>query len=244
MIEMVWFDLDDTLYDHSHAVVRAMECIRLQYQALSRYGPHELMILHNQALDAIYPDYLQGNIGLSEMRLRKLKRFFQSAGIPSSEAPDSMEFHRIYDEVYRSTRRATPGSIEAVQAVKRRGVGVAVLTNGTQAVQEDKLRAIGFGFLMPHLLTSEPVGKSKPDPGIFEWALDATGRAARNVVMIGDSLENDVEPALALGIGAVHYSPSSQEREVTTQHGPARVMTVWAQLASLLDTAQRAHLAQ
>lgn len=238
-INMVWFDLDDTLYDHSYAVVCAMERIRVQYPVFSRYEPRELMVLYNQALNAVYPDFLRGNIDLSAMRLRVIEGFYRGVGICIQEAPDRMEFRRIYSEAYGSGQRATPRSIEAVDLLMRRGMAVAVLTNGKQAAQEDKLRAIGFESLVPSLLTSERAGKSKPDPGIFEWALAQTGRRARDVLMIGDSLENDVEPALGVGICAVHYSPSAQTREVATPHGPAPVISEWGQLANLLDAEQR-----
>jgi HAD superfamily hydrolase (TIGR01549 family) len=238
-INMVWFDLDDTLYEHSYAVVCAMERIRVQYPVFSRYEPRDMMIVYNQALNAVHPDFLRGTIDLSEMRLRVIERFYRGVGIGTRDAPDRMEFRRIYEEAYGSGRRATPGSIEAVEHLKQQGMAVAVLTNGKQAAQEDKLRAIGFESLVPSLLTSERAGKSKPDPGIFAWALAQTGRQARDVLMIGDSLENDVEPALGVGIGAVHYSPSAQTREVATQHGPAPVMSEWGQLANLLEGAQR-----
>ncbi|MFZ0963347.1 MAG: HAD family hydrolase [Terriglobia bacterium] len=238
-INMVWFDLDDTLYDHSYAVVCAMERIRVRYPVFSKYEPRELTIVYNQALNAVHPDYLRGNIDLSEMRRRVIERFYGGVGIGVREAPGHKEFRQIYSEAYGRGRRATPGSIEAVEHLKQRGVAVAVLTNGTQADQEDKLRTIGFESLVPCLLTSELAGKTKPDPGIFAWALAQTRRRARNVLMIGDSLENDVEPALGVGISAVHYAPSAPTREVNTKHGSAPVISEWGHLASFLDAAQR-----
>ena len=45
-------------------------------------------------------------------------------------------------------------------------------------------------------------GRTKPDPSIFRAALDALGVAAEAAAMIGDSIEDDVQGALALGMRA------------------------------------------
>ena len=53
-------------------------------------------------------------------------------------------------------------------------------------------------------VTSFEVGELKPSPKIFHAALDAVGARAAEAVMVGDSYEDDVHGALALGIaGAI-----------------------------------------
>ncbi len=46
-------------------------------------------------------------------------------------------------------------------------------------------------------------GHTKPSPTIFQAALDTLGVAPAHALMVGDSLEDDVAPALALGMSAV-----------------------------------------
>jgi HAD superfamily hydrolase (TIGR01549 family) len=56
--------------------------------------------------------------------------------------------------------------------------------------------------LMPYLSTclcSSELGIEKPDPAIFEMALDRAGCAASEAVIIGDRLDNDIRPARLLG---------------------------------------------
>ena len=45
-------------------------------------------------------------------------------------------------------------------------------------------------------------GKTKPHPTIFQAALDALGVAAGEAAMVGDSPEDDIEGARALGMRA------------------------------------------
>ena len=50
---------------------------------------------------------------------------------------------------------------------------------------------------------SRSFGKTKPDPSIFRAALDGVGVAPAAAVMVGDSIEDDIEGALGLGMRAI-----------------------------------------
>lgn len=68
---------------------------------------------------------------------------------------------------------------------------------------EARLRAWG---LLPHIdlvVASAEEGVSKPDPRIFRLALDRAGCTAREALMVGDRIDNDIRPARALGMGTV-----------------------------------------
>jgi HAD superfamily hydrolase (TIGR01509 family) len=233
--EMVWLDLDDTLFDHSHSVACGLERVQQEYPAFSIHRTAELVRLYNLALEEVYPDYLRGKIDFPEMRRRKFDRFCRKVGVRSGDAPDATTFHKIYDDAYARARRVTPGSVEGVRSLMDRGISVAVLTNGTERGQEDKLRVIGFDFLVPHLLTSEKAGAAKPDPRIFEWALERTGKRAQDVVMIGDNPVNDITGALSAGIRAIHYDRSAVDPTFATPFGKIPVLSDWNQLLAILQ---------
>jgi putative hydrolase of the HAD superfamily len=65
---------------------------------------------------------------------------------------------------------------------------------------------LGPAGLLDHVagvVTSADVGAAKPDPRVFERGLDLAGARPQEAVHVGDSLENDVAGARALGIRAV-----------------------------------------
>lgn len=65
---------------------------------------------------------------------------------------------------------------------------------------------LGPAGLLEHVdavVTSAEVGAAKPDPAIFEHALELAGARPEDVVHVGDSLENDVAGARAAGIRPV-----------------------------------------
>ena len=231
---MVWLDLDDTLFDHCYSVGRGLEWLGQKFTRFSSHPTEELVRLYNIALDEVYPDYLRGSIDFTEMRRRKLERFYFQAGICQTEAPDTATFHRIYDEGYLRDRRATAGSLAGVQRLRDLGIEVAVLTNGMRQIQEEKLRIIGFESLVPHLLTSEEAGAAKPDARIFQWALQKTKKRAQDVVMIGDNPVNDIAGACNAGIRAIYYSPRATDQTIATESGPVTVLSQWNQISDVL----------
>lgn len=67
-------------------------------------------------------------------------------------------------------------------------------------------RVLDDGGLAPFIdaaIDSSVVGHAKPDPRIFEAALNAIGVNASNAVMVGDSLDKDLAPARQLGMKTV-----------------------------------------
>jgi putative hydrolase of the HAD superfamily len=239
-IKAIWFDLDDTLYDHTYSVRRGMDAIRASYPAFNARDSAELAVLYNRALNMVYTGYVCGLIDFQEMRRRKLQLFSQAAGVEATEIPPMDAFHRIYDEAYCSHRRATPGSVETLTRLRDDGMDLAILTNGKQAVQEDKLRMLGLEWMIPNLLTAERAGTTKPDPRTYQWAMEQTRQVARNVLMVGDSLENDVEAALGCGLNAVLYAPEAREQTARTVHGTVPVIQKWTSLFDLINDAREA----
>lgn len=79
---------------------------------------------------------------------------------------------------------------------------IAVTNNPTE-VGWRTLRALEVDRLFADLFGLDACFRSKPDPCIFERALNAAGVAASQVIVVGDRFEIDLEPILNLGGGAV-----------------------------------------
>lgn len=236
-IEAVWFDLDDTLFDHTHSVCCGMDAVREAYPGFSGCSSQALAGHYNRVLNSLYTLYLSGEVDFDEMRRLKLERFYAAAGVKAKDELTQGEFHRVYDEAYRRRRRATPGCVEVLARLREIGIGLAILTNGKRAIQEEKLRTIGLEWMIPNLLTSEAAGAVKPERKIFEWALEQTRETAEGVLMVGDNLENDVEAPLLCGLKAALYAPGATERTIATSHGPAPVIREWGELFDSIDGA-------
>jgi putative hydrolase of the HAD superfamily len=63
------------------------------------------------------------------------------------------------------------------------------------------------GFFKVIVISSE-VNMKKPDPGIFELAMDRAANNSKHYVMIGDRLDTDICPANKLGMKTIRYTNS------------------------------------
>ncbi len=68
------------------------------------------------------------------------------------------------------------------------------------------------------MITSESVGVKKPNPKVFHYALKKANALASDSVMIGDSLEADIQGAIRVGMKAIHFNPESKIFPVHHKH--------------------------
>ena len=89
---------------------------------------------------------------------------------------------------------------------------LALVTNGASCWQREKLAASGLADRFDVVVVSGELGTAKPDPSVYAHALDALGAQPGGAVMVGDSLRNDVDGALAAGLGAVWLNRDGTQR--------------------------------
>jgi HAD superfamily hydrolase (TIGR01509 family) len=92
-----------------------------------------------------------------------------------------------------------PGARDAIARLAAR-LPVAVVTNGG-AAQRAKLDRIGLADVVHAVFVSGELGTAKPEPAMFERALQWAGEPPDRVLFVGDNPLVDLVPAAALGMG-------------------------------------------
>ena len=116
--------------------------------------------------------------------------------------------------------RIIPGSPEALVAIKATGVKLAIVSNADGSV-EAQLAADGIcqmgpgpGVEMDAILDSSVVGVAKPDPRIFEIALERLGGIdPSRAIHVGDTPAADCTGAQAAGITAILIDPHNDHED-------------------------------
>src|SRR5207245_5702554 len=109
--------------------------------------------------------------------------------------------------------RIVPGSIDSLRALVATGVHVGIVSNadGTVAqrlaAQEVLQVGPGLGVDVECVIDSGAVGVSKPDPKIFQLALDALGVDADDAWYVGDMPGIDVVGARNAGLWPIVMDP-------------------------------------
>jgi putative hydrolase of the HAD superfamily len=101
-----------------------------------------------------------------------------------------------------SAYAAFPDSRPALRALRERGLRLGVVSNGDRAV-EAILERLELRPLLDDVVVSAEVGVGKPDPAIFEHALERLGVPAGAALYAGDDAALDVAAAEAAGLSGV-----------------------------------------
>jgi putative hydrolase of the HAD superfamily len=110
----------------------------------------------------------------------------------------------------------------AFSVVAATGMRVAVLTNGAEHQQTQKIAVTGLAGRVGPLFCCDALGYAKPDPRAYQHVCGALGLACEHVLHVGDHYNLDVLGARAAGLAAVHLDRANRG----PHHEPARVTTL------------------
>jgi putative hydrolase of the HAD superfamily len=91
-------------------------------------------------------------------------------------------------------------ALPVLDALRERGLKIGLLSNSSRDLDEFVSH---HGLVADAVLTSHVHGKTKPHRAIFAAILERLDVAAAEAVMVGDTIEDDVEGARAVGMRAV-----------------------------------------
>lgn len=203
-LKAVFFDLDDTIFDHLYSTRQGLLAVCRAYPCLQERPVDELFADYTRLLDEVHLRVLEGELTIDEARIERFSRFLQiHASSADLDIPgEALRAAMLHRETYQATRQVVAGIAPLLEYLRGR-VKIAVVTNNLVAEQVEKLRHLKLGHLIDELVTSEETGFIKPDPGIFRVALERIGCCAEEAVMVGDSWKSDVLGARQAGIRAI-----------------------------------------
>jgi putative hydrolase of the HAD superfamily len=187
-IEAVVFDMDNTLFDFVEAKLRACKAV---VECLERNDDMELL----------------------EYFLKDRKEIENKNNIASY-----LEDRDIYSkpsfekccEVYTKTKLQNivvyPGILETLEEIKNNELKLAVVTDADLRNAHARLQKTELIHYFKVVVAYDMVGKLKPQPDSINYALDKLNVTPEVSVLVGDSLDRDIEPAKNLGMLTVYAS--------------------------------------
>ncbi len=210
-ISDLFFDLDHTLWDFEKNSAMAFETVFQQNQielALTDFH------LHYSAINTAYWKlYREEKVTQQQLRYGRLKDTFDLLNYVIS---DDL-IHQIsvdYIAVLPDNNYLFDGTIAILDYLKPK-YKLHIITNGFEEVQNHKLKNSGIQPYFQTITNSENAGAKKPNPIIFDCALQVANVDKTHSLMIGDCLEADVQGALSFGMDAIFFNPLQQEAPST-----------------------------
>lgn len=201
MIRLITFDLDDTLWESAPTLAAAEAD---QFAWLAQNAPRlanatERYAVHKQRL-LLADDSIRDRP--SAWRRGCLTAMLQEVGYTDTHAQTLAE--QAF-QCFLSARQRVQLHPHALSVLCELGARypLGVLTNGNADVQK-----IGIAAHFRFALNAEAFGVGKPNPRIFQAALELVGVEAAHTVHIGDHPLDDVCGAQGAGIRAVWFNPN------------------------------------
>lgn len=208
----VFFDLDHTLWDFERNSA-------LTFQKI--FELHKIEVSLEAFLQVYAPLnfqywklYREERIGKEELRYQRLKKSMDKLSYKISDVTIN-KLSEDYINYLPTNNFLFPGAIEILKYLQPT-YKLHIITNGFRDVQRLKMKSSNIFGYFTHVVDSESVGVKKPNPRIFDFALTKAEVAPKNSVMIGDSLEADIQGAKQVGMHTIYFEPNKDRLRATS----------------------------
>lgn len=203
----VFFDLDHTLWDFEKNSALTFEKILVESNIKIDLNDFLQVYIPNNLI--FWKLFRDEKISKSDLRYQRLKTTFDSLNFSISDA-NINHLSEEYIAHLSGFNHLFPNAIEILNYLKP-NYKLHIITNGFEEVQNKKLENSKIQGYFTHIINSEMAGVKKPNPVIFQLALDKAKVAPEKSLMIGDSLEADILGAQASGLHALHFNAHNED---------------------------------
>ena len=210
----LFFDLDHTLWDFDANARMTLQQLHIDLH-LPEKGIHDFDRFHKNYLahnERLWAQYRTGHIKQDELRLKRMWLSLLDFNIDDREL--ALQMNELFLQLLPTRTILFPDTIEVLQYLQAKGYFLHLITNGFEETQHAKLKSAGLAPFFKIVVTSECSNSLKPQREIFDYALNKTGAAVAESLMIGDALDVDVAGAFSVGMDAVHVNYNLMEQDL------------------------------
>lgn len=203
----VFFDLDHTLWDFDkNSEITFAEILANNHPTVD---VKEFIAKYVPINQACWQLYQFDKITHDELRYNRLKDSFDAINYHVSDSHIEI-IAQEYLTYLPDNNYLFEGTLEILDYLNE-NYKLHIITNGFAEVQDRKIKNSKIETYFKTITNSELAGVKKPNAIIFEYALNLANAKKESSIMIGDSLEADVEGALSMGLDAIFFNESRIE---------------------------------
>jgi putative hydrolase of the HAD superfamily len=189
MIKGVIFDFDNTIYNYD-------DINNLVLKEIFNEG------------DLILLDEISSNIKKSNNYNNKYNKIIYFKEFILQKNLPVMHLYKLidkYDNLFLNKIKLNDDVLELFNFLKSKDIKIIILSNNNINQQLQKIKQLNIAQYIDYIFTQDEIGESKPQEKTFNYVSFKTKIDFKNLVMIGDSYEQDIEPCLNLNILSFIY---------------------------------------
>ena len=200
--EIIIFDADETLFDFKKSEREALKNTMLEFDI--EYDENHHLKVYKEINTAIWKELEDGLITQDKLKVERFKRLSDKL----KTGFDEVKFTKTYMEHLSNGSFLYDDSIALVESLHK-DYRLTIITNGLKDVQDNRIRKSIIAKYFEDIVVSEEVMVSKPDPKIFEHALNNIKHTDKSkVLIVGDSLSSDIQGGINFGIDTCWFNPN------------------------------------
>ena len=200
--EVILFDADETLFDFKKSEKDAFQNTMLEFKL--EYDENHHSKIYSDINTAIWKEFEGGLITQEKLKVERFKRLSDKLNVKF----DEVNFAKAYMKHLSLASFLYDDSMALVESLHK-DYRLTIITNGLTDVQDNRVRKSIIGKYFEDVVISEEVLVSKPDPKIFELALNNIKHTDKSkVLMVGDSLTSDIQGGINFGIDTCWFNPN------------------------------------
>ncbi len=204
----IFFDLDHTIWDFDQNASIVLEQLFVECKKyLSQISFNDFFERYVYRNDELWVLYAVDKISQAELRFGRFQMALNDLGITRLDVVEY--FASEYPKRAPLQKHLFPFSIEVLNYLQSK-YRLHLITNGFEEVQHIKLKNCELAGFFDTVTTSQNAGVKKPNPRIFEFALDSAGAEKKRSIMIGDSVESDCLGAKNIGMDQIYFNPKKK----------------------------------
>ena len=207
-LQHVFFDLDRTLWDFeknsSETLIELFDSFNLNKRGIKSH--EDFIKKYKKNNEELWSLYRIGKIEKKNLRNSRFNITLEEYGIFDLELSNRLA--DFYVNVCPKKTQLFPHALSVLKHLQKK-YQLHIITNGFQEVQHIKLKASSLSPFFKEIITSEQLGVKKPNPAIFQYAIDKAKASVNTSIMIGDDLEVDVLGAKEFGMSQIYFNPEN-----------------------------------
>ena len=229
-IQLITFDLDNTLWDVDTVIVKAESKMR---EWMKTHVPESLKYYSQEFLPDLRQRVVSENpekrFDLTFMRLEILFKVMQLCGQPDDMAKLNAE--RAFDIFFEFRNQVNffSGAISMLEGLQDKYI-IYALTNGNADIEKTGLKKY-----MQGAISAADVSASKPNPQMFQRVSEITDVPPQNSIHIGDNLVDDIEGAANANFLSIWVNLKAETLK-TSDAAPSRIVEHLSEIPSAINS--------
>jgi len=202
----IFFDLDHTLWDFETNSRQTLEDMYQTYN-LQEKGVYSFeafyknYMVHNEKL---WDRFRKGFIKIDDLRWKRMWLTLLDFKIGDEKL--ALDMAKRFLDLLPTRKTLFPYTVEILTYLTNKGYSLHLITNGFEETQHSKLKYSGIHTYFGEVITSEGSNYIKPNKEIFHYAFQKTNALPEQSIMIGDSIEVDIQGAINAGIDQIYVN--------------------------------------